>query len=85
MNRGTAMMAQWEQLRRRNPKARLVCIDLVPNTTTQALEREDILNIGGFSDVVFEVIAGFAAGADGTDHWIREIEQQALNRKMKIA
>ncbi len=29
---------------------------------TQAAEREDILNIGGFSDRVFEVIAEFATG-----------------------
>jgi 60 kDa SS-A/Ro ribonucleoprotein len=84
-SRGTAMMAEWEKLRRRNPKARLVCIDLVPNTTTQAIEREDILNIGGFSDVVFDLIADFAAGADGSSHWIREIEKQPLNRKMKSA
>jgi 60 kDa SS-A/Ro ribonucleoprotein len=63
----------------------LVCIDLVPNTTTQAIEREDILNIGGFSDVVFDLIADFAAGADGSSHWIREIEKQPLNRKMKSA
>jgi 60 kDa SS-A/Ro ribonucleoprotein len=84
-SRSTAMMAQWEQLRRRNPKARLVCIDLAPNTTTQAIEREDILNIGGFSDTVFDLIAGFAAGADGSSHWIREIEQQPLHRKMKSA
>jgi 60 kDa SS-A/Ro ribonucleoprotein len=84
-SRGTAMMAEWEKLRRRNPKARLVCIDLVPNTTTQAIEREDILNIGGFSDVVFDLIADFAAGADGSNHWIREIEKQPLNRKMKSA
>ena len=44
-NRGTAMMAEWEKLRNRNPKAKLVCIDIVPNTTTQAPDRKDILNI----------------------------------------
>jgi len=84
-HRGTAMMIEWERLKRRNPKARLVCIDLVPNTTTQAPDRKDILNIGGFSDTVFDIIASFAAGADGTDHWIREIELQPLHERMKIA
>jgi len=84
-NRGTATMVEWEKLKARNPKARLVCIDLVPNTTTQAPDRKDILNIGGFSDVVFDLIAAFAAGADGTEHWIREIELQPLNERMKLA
>lgn len=77
-NRGTAMMAEWEKLKNRNPNARLVCIDLVPNTTAQAPDRKDILNIGGFSDAVFDLIAAFAAGADGDKHWIQEIESQPL-------
>jgi 60 kDa SS-A/Ro ribonucleoprotein len=84
-SRGTPMMNEWEKLKARNPKARLVCIDLVPNTTTQAVDRKDILNIGGFSDAVFDLIATFAAGADGSDHWIREIESQPLNDRLKIA
>ena len=83
--RGTAVMAEWEKLKARNPKARLVCIDLTPNTTTQAPDRKDILNIGGFSDTVFDLIAAFAAGADGSYHWIREIELQPLNQRMKLA
>ena len=84
-NRGTAMMVEWEKLKTRNPKARLVCIDITPNTTTQALDRKDILNIGGFSDTVFDLIASFAAGADGTDHWIKQIELQPLAKNMKTA
>jgi 60 kDa SS-A/Ro ribonucleoprotein len=84
-NRGTAMMVEWEKLKNRNPNAKLVCIDIVPNTTTQALDRKDILNIGGFSDNVFDLIASFAAGADGTDHWIKQIELQPLAKHMKIA
>lgn len=84
-NRGTTMMAKWEEIRIRNPKAKLVCIDLVPNTTTQTPDRKDILNIGGFSDSVFELIAEFASGADGTDHWIREINNQPLTRRLKTA
>jgi len=63
----------------------MVCIDLTPNMTTQAASRSDILNIGGFSDSVFDLIAGFAAGADGTAHWLHEIQLQPLKPKMKIA
>jgi len=84
-HRGTAMMAEWEKLRLRNPKAKLVCIDIAPYTTTQAADSGDILNIGGFSDTVFDIIAGFASGETGADHWLRQIQQQPLNRRMKTA
>ena len=84
-NRGTALMAEWEKLRVRNPKAKLVCIDIAPYTTVQAPDRSDIVNIGGFGDTVFEIIAGFADGETGADHWIRQINQQPLNKRMKSA
>jgi 60 kDa SS-A/Ro ribonucleoprotein len=73
--RGTALLAEWSQFRRRNPSARLVCIDIQPNQTTQAAEREDILNICGFSDQVFEVISAFASGKLQPNHWIGRLEQ----------
>src|SRR5262249_31484171 len=76
--RGTALMSEWAALRNRNPKARLVCLDIQPNQTTQAAERADILNIGGFSDQVFDVIAAFAKGKLEADHWIARIEAVAL-------
>lgn len=72
--RGTALLAEWPEFRQRNPNARLVCLDLQPNQTTQAAEREDVLNIGGFSDRVFEVISAFAAGKLEAGHWIAKIE-----------
>jgi 60 kDa SS-A/Ro ribonucleoprotein len=83
--RGTAMLTEWEKLKNRNPKARLVCIDLVPNTTAQAPDRKDILNIGGFSDTVFDLVAAFAAGEDGSDYWIREIDKQPLAERQQTA
>jgi 60 kDa SS-A/Ro ribonucleoprotein len=76
--RGTKMMRQWEAFLRRNPSAKLVCIDLQPYGTTQAAERADILNIGGFSDQVFETITLFAAGRLSPSHWVGEIEAIAL-------
>jgi 60 kDa SS-A/Ro ribonucleoprotein len=75
---GTATLREWSAFRARNPRARLVLIDLQPYTTTQAVEREDILNIGGFSDQVFEVVADFAAGRLHNDHWVGRIESVAL-------
>ena len=72
--RGTATMVEWNRFKLRNPQARLACIDLQPYATTEAAEREDILNVGGFSDQVFETVAEFAAGRLGADHWVGAIE-----------
>ena len=74
----TETMNQWSVFKARNPKAKLVCIDLQPYATTQAIEREDILNIGGFSDHVFEVVAQFAKGTLNNDHWVGVIEGVSL-------
>jgi 60 kDa SS-A/Ro ribonucleoprotein len=76
--RGTATLREWNKFRERNPTARLVLLDLQPYGTTQAAEREDILNIGGFSDQVFTVIAEFAAGRLHSDHWVSVIDLVAL-------
>ncbi len=75
--RGTALMAAWAEFRQRNPQARLVCLDIQPYQTTQAAERADILNIGGFSDQVFEVISSFASGELEADHWVGRISKVA--------
>jgi 60 kDa SS-A/Ro ribonucleoprotein len=82
--RGTAMMAEWAKLKQRHPQARLVCIDLTPHTTTQAYDREDILNVAGFSDRVFDLIASFAAGSNGVDHWINEIKRQSIQERLPM-
>lgn len=74
----TETMVQWNLLRAKNPRAKLVCVDLAPNTSTQAIDREDILNVGGFSDAVFHVIEAFAKGALGRTHWVGVVEAVAL-------
>lgn len=70
----TDVMREWQKLKRKNPKAKMVCLDIVPNSHTQAFERNDILNIGGFSDNVFKIIAAFAKDELNADHWVGEIE-----------
>jgi 60 kDa SS-A/Ro ribonucleoprotein len=70
----TETIKQWAQFKSRNPQARMVCLDIQPYGTTQAQERADILNIGGFSDQVFEVITEFAAGRLNAAHWVGVIE-----------
>lgn len=76
--RGTGLMREWEAFKYRNQEARLVCIDIQPNATTQAVERPDVLNIGGFSDQVFRLIDDFVNDRMNRDHWIGVIEAEPL-------
>jgi 60 kDa SS-A/Ro ribonucleoprotein len=74
----TQTMKEWAAFRQRNPGARMVCIDIQPYGTVQAKERADILNIGGFSDQVWDVIGEFARGELNSDHWVGVIEEVIL-------
>jgi len=76
--RSTATMTEWNKFKQRNPNAKLVCIDIQPYTTTQAHDREDILNVGGFSDQVFDVIARFVELGNNKDLWVKTIEEVKL-------
>ena len=77
-------MTEWErfvknQLRLQGAEApgpKLINIDLQPHPTTQAPERADILNIGGFSDSVFEIINAFLASDSG--RFVAEVEAMTL-------
>jgi 60 kDa SS-A/Ro ribonucleoprotein len=75
----TGVMTAWEAFvahqrklagKEANPK--LVCIDLQPYQTVQACERADIMNIGGFSDSVFNVISAFLS--DNNQRFVAEVE-----------
>ncbi len=77
-NYGTSMMGRWTTLKKRNPKAKLVCIDIAPYGTSQAKSRPDVLNIGGFSDAVFEQIAAFAEDRSSAEYVVGEIERIEL-------
>jgi 60 kDa SS-A/Ro ribonucleoprotein len=77
-NGPTELMRVWEEMKARNRGAKLVCIDLQANGTTQAVERSDVLNVGGFSDEVFEIVARFARGELGAGHWVECIEAVEL-------
>ena len=75
---GTATMKAWLQFRRRNPAAKLVCLDLQPYRTSQAPTGVDVLNIGGFSDRVFDVIRAFAQTGGSADHAVDTIRAVAI-------
>lgn len=73
----TATMQEWAKFKGRNPKAKMVCIDIQANGTTQARESKDILNIGGFSDKIWGTIEAFVKDRDA-NHWVQEIEAVEL-------
>ena len=72
----TTTMREWEVLKRRNPAAKLVCIDIQPHGTSQARGRADILNVGGFSDAVFDTLARFVSG--DTRDWVSIVRQMEV-------
>lgn len=77
----TGVMSEWQafianQQRLKQPAPKLVCIDIQPYATTQAPERSDILNIGGFSDAVFQVMSSFLSNDNG--RFIAEVEATQL-------
>lgn len=76
---GTSLMTGWTKFKQKNPKARLVCIDTCPGTTSQVQKRDDILQVGGFSDNVFDVVNSFLEHGHGDDHWLAEIEATTLD------
>lgn len=74
----TATMNEWTAFKARNPMARLINIDLQPYRTVQVADRPSILNIGGFSDQVFQVVSAFASGQFGGNGWVEAIQKVAV-------
>jgi 60 kDa SS-A/Ro ribonucleoprotein len=71
----SSVMMEWARIKKVNPAAKLVCLDIQPYATSQAKTADDVLNIGGFSDAVFGAIASFASGKSGPNHWVETIER----------
>lgn len=76
-NQATGTMAEFAKLKARCPQAKMVLLDIQPYATTQAHDRSDILNVGSFSDTVFEVVAAFARGETGS-HLVDMIKKVEL-------
>lgn len=74
----TAFMQEWNVFKERNPQAKLVCLDIQPYATTQAQERTDVLNVGGFSDNVFQIVDLFTKDELAADHWVGVIDKVEL-------
>ena len=76
--RPTVMAEEWDLFARKNTGAKLVLIDLQPYASTQVQDRADVLNVGGFSDSVFDVVSLFAKGNLDAAHWVGAIEAVSL-------
>ncbi len=80
----TAVMSQWHDFVQNQQRLagraaaspKLVCIDIQPYGSSQAPDRADILNIGGFSDAVFQVVASFLS--DDAGRFVAEVEATEL-------
>lgn len=74
----TSTMREWNKFKSNNPEAKLVLIDLAASGNTQAKTNgKDVLNIGGFSDVYFSIIAAFLENSSVTT-WINKIKEVQL-------
>ncbi len=72
----TATQAAFSEYKSKNRKARLVLLDLTPSSNTQVKDNADILNVGGFSDAVFDTVAGFVESRGTQDFWANKIRQE---------
>lgn len=75
---GTGLAEEWKKFKARNPKARLICCDLTPRNNSQIKCQPDVLQVGGFSDQVFQVVSSFIEHGNQSDHWVSEIEKMEL-------
>jgi 60 kDa SS-A/Ro ribonucleoprotein len=76
---GTGLAEEWKKFKERNPKAKMVCCDLTPRNNSQIKVQKDVLQVGGFSDQVFEVVKSFVEHGLDTDHWVKAIEEVSLD------
>lgn len=78
----TETFNQFRKLQKRNPGAKMICLDLCPYISTQAPDSpNEVMNIGGFSDNVFKTMSEFAAGKyskETTQTWVGEINSIEL-------
>ena len=68
----------FKRIKAKQPDAKLICINLQPYADTQAQESTDVLNIGGFSDAIFDLISAFTRGGNPAAHWLEQIEAIAV-------
>ena len=74
----TGTLRECRRFKARNPKAKLVCIDIQPYTTVQAPVANDVTHVGGFSDQVFDVLREVTCGDSTPDIFVDRIRKVAV-------
>ena len=78
---GSGQAHEWAQFKARNPKAKMVNIDVLASTTsTPHHDADDVLNVGGWSDNVFNIVNMFCDEKLGGEHLVKLIEQLDLQQ-----
>ena len=67
----------WSRYTERVPGSKLVLWDMQPYSDTQVQDTESVLNVGGYSDAVYQVIDYFSKYTDAK-HWVEIIEHVKL-------
>lgn len=70
----TGYQKEWNRILKKNPKCRMVCLDIAPYTTSQCKDNSNVLKVGGFSDSVFEVTKEFLENSVEKDKWTAIID-----------
>lgn len=81
----SAVMEAWTRIKGRNRDAKMVCIDIQSHGTVQAPSGGDVINVGGFSDAVFDLLGRFAYGGMAPGHWVADIERVTSSWASRIA
>ena len=72
---GTPLQHRWaDYLKEYNPKAKLLCININPEINVQVKDSFNAVNIGGFSDAIFPLIADFFNHDTQSDFWVERIK-----------
>jgi 60 kDa SS-A/Ro ribonucleoprotein len=71
--RGSGLAHEWAAYKKKVPGAKLICIDVVANRTTQVVDSGDVMNIGGFSDKVWPLIERFVK--EGNTDFVKLINE----------
>ena len=82
---GTETMTSFRRLQKQNPDIKMVNIDIQANQSSQTpcVGEPAILNIGGFSDQIWNTIARFVSNA-GPNEWVAAINEIDLDASTKV-
>lgn len=71
----TGVAAEWATIRARCPNAKMININLAVEDTVQILDAKGIMNVGGFSEAIFDVIKTWVENGCAVDGWVKQIEE----------